>query len=244
MVCYRRVGVRIRAQDRRIGPWLGWLGWVAARGGSFRLAHLTLAELEVDALDGISQVAVPKRDVPNDSIADRADHEAEAARVDALKQHVLRRDGDSEASGTVLRADGLVFDCDGVVLGPDVAIVDPDVAASDVEPVRIERRQVDQRVRRRRRASRDNATVADLERVDTLEKRGPEGAVHEQQSLDENVTAVDDREQSRPVLSAKQVAKKRQRPPHAPVAKELAATIGGCQRQASAIPQCNASEIT
>ena len=85
-------------------------------------SRLPGTELEIDALEGVAKVAVAECDVPDETVADRTDHEAEAARVDALEQHVLRGDGHGEAVAAIPRALDPVFHSDCVILCPNITV--------------------------------------------------------------------------------------------------------------------------
>lgn len=65
----------------------------------------------------------------------RADGEAQAARVDSLKQHVPRRLSHGQRAAAVAWADDAVLDCDRVVLRPNIAVMDPHVVPRNVETV-------------------------------------------------------------------------------------------------------------
>ena len=69
---------------------------------------------------------VTESDVVDDTIANRADGQANTTRSDSLKQHVFR--------GTL--------HSNTVILGPDYTVVDPDIPATNIKPISVEGSQV------------------------------------------------------------------------------------------------------
>ena len=65
--------------------WLGSRRACVADGSELSGDILPIAELEVDTLDRVAQVAVSERDVPDEAVADRADGKAEATGIEPLE---------------------------------------------------------------------------------------------------------------------------------------------------------------
>mmetsp|Transcript_25184 Transcript_25184/g.54455 ORF Transcript_25184/g.54455 Transcript_25184/m.54455 type:complete len:352 (+) Transcript_25184:648-1703(+) len=142
------------------------------------------ASLEVDALEGVGHHAVAEGDILHLGPAYGADDQAQAAAGDALEQHVR----------------GRVLHGDAVVLVPDVAVVHVHVAAGEVQTVCIKGLQVEQRVAVDVGPARRHVCVAYHHAVTVLRPECPEGAVQQQQVLDQHVLGPVDVHQPGPVL--------------------------------------------